>query len=360
MVRITPAQLGSTLNTYGRTTMVDDVLWFNWTASTVEFTFRGTNLSADFRAEYGEEVDGLPTDPNAPRRKTWPWVAVFIDDKPQPVRRFEVSSSEESWLLFSSVEFQTHRIRLTKLTENTKSFLGISFFSMEGEILPPPRSFKKRVEIVGDSITCGYGNLSLEPSRPFYSDEEDGYFAYGPRAARMLDLEYSIISVSGITAVTHPGWPGMYSMEELYRYTDRVFHEKLKKAPTLWDFKAIPNDCVVLNLGTNDNYAILFHGDPAEEAAFGVNYIRFVKEVRLLNGPDTQIVCALGPMNYYLWDVIQDAVRVYQKVTSDRKIHTLKMKPMHPMDGIGASGHPSMATHIKMSHELSAKLQSIL
>lgn len=360
MKKQTSAGLGNRLNTYGRTTLIDDVLWFNWTASTVEFTFCGTSLIADLRAECGEEVEGLPTDPQVRRRKTWPWVAVFLDDEKQPIRRFEVSAPEQSWLLFSSDEPQTHRIRLTKLTENTKSFLGIAAFCMEGEFLPTIRFFKKRVEIVGDSITCGYGNLSLDPVRPFYSDEEDGYLSYGPRAARMLDLEYSIVAVSGITAVAHSGWPGMYSMEELYRYTDRAIHEKLGKPPELWDFEAVHNDCVVLNLGTNDSFAILFHEDPREEASFGDNYLRFVKEIRQLNGPETQIVCALGTMNYYLWDVIQDVVRSYREVTGDRKIHSLKLSQMHPMDGIGASGHPSMETHIKMSRELAAELRKIL
>lgn len=360
MDKIVPTKLRDKLNTYGRTTWNADVLWFNWTASTVEFTFCGTNLLADFRAEYGEEVEGLPTDPKAPRRKTWPWVAVFLDDEAQPIRRFEVSDTEQSWLLFSCPQPETHRIRLTKLTENTKSFLGIAAFSMEGDILPTPRPTKKRVEIVGDSITCGYGNLSLDPARPFYSNEEDGYLSYGPRTARMLDLEYSILGVSGITAVTHSGWHGMYSMEELYRYTDRVFHEKIGKAPELWDFQASPNDCVVLNLGTNDNFAILFQEDSREESSFGERYMRFVKEVRQQNGPDTHIVCALGTINYYLWDAILEGIRTYQEATGDRKIHTLKMKPMHPMDGIGASGHPSMATHIKMARELSAKLETIL
>lgn len=360
MERIAASALTDKLNTYGRTLTDGDVLWFNWTASTVEFTFSGTHLNASFRADFGEEIMGLPTDPNAPRRKTWPWVAVFLDDMATPIRRFEISSPNETWLLFQSTEPQTHRIRLTKLTENTKSFLGIEAFTMEGQLLPTPKAPKKRVEFVGDSITCGYGNLSLDAARPFYSDEEDGYLAYGPRAARKLGVEYSIVSVSGITAVQHPGWPGQFPMEDLYRYTDRVLQEKLGQKPQEWDFAAHHNDAVVLNLGTNDNYAILFGNDPAEEAAFGGKYLRFVREIRELNGPDTQIICALGTMNYYLWDVIQDTVRAYQTETGDRNIHTFKLKPMHPMDGIGASGHPSMATHIKMSDEIAGMLRSVL
>ena len=47
-------------------------------------------------------------------------------------------------------------------------------------------------------------------------------------------------------------------MCELYGYTDRVQQEKLNMAPQLWDFEKEHNDYVVVNLGTNDCYAILF------------------------------------------------------------------------------------------------------
>ena len=66
------SQVAEQLLTYGRTFRQGETLYFNWSGSTVEFCFRGTCLSARFRADCGYEVEGMPDDPNAPKRATWP------------------------------------------------------------------------------------------------------------------------------------------------------------------------------------------------------------------------------------------------------------------------------------------------
>lgn len=362
MHRYTVSELSDRLITHGRTfrDAREDILYFNWSCATVEFTFRGTHLNVSLRAGCGYELEGLPGDPDAPKRATWPYLAVFLDDMPLPIRRFEVASPNETWLLYQSREPETHRIRLMKLTENNKTFLGITAFTAEGEFLSTERSRKKRLEIVGDSITCGYGNLVKDPARHFYSVDEDGYLAYGPTAARALDLDWSCISVSGITAVHHEGWQIGYAMEELYAYTDRIGQERLDLVPEAWDFVGHPTDCVVVNLGTNDCYGIQFSPEAEELDRFPGAYRAFIENIRRLNGPETHIVCALGSMNYYLWHDIASVMEQYKRDTGDERIHLLRFKPMHPFDGVGADGHPSLDTHQKMAEELSNLLKTLL
>ncbi|SDZ75909.1 Lysophospholipase L1 [Lachnospiraceae bacterium NK3A20] len=338
---------------------------FNWSASGVEFTFTGTFLSALFCADNGNELEGPPPyDEKTPKRATWPIIGVFLDDMPQPIRTFQVSGPHESWLLYRSDDVQAHRFRLIKITENTKSFLGIQEFHAEGKFEQAQVPKKKRLEVVGDSITCGYGNESLDPARGFYSDEENSWMAYSMRTGAALDMETSLISVSGITAVHHDGWPAEYVMEDIYAYTDMPGQVKsghyTRETCELWDFKAHHNDFVVINLGTNDAFATLFSPDTKDEENFAGKYLSFLKKVRGCNGPDTIIVCALGSMNYYLYDRILEAVAQYRKETEDSKVYTFKFRPMHPMDGIGASGHPSMSTHQKMAAELTDFLKTLL
>lgn len=361
MLKCTAGQIKDLLNTYGRTFYheAEDVLYFNWTASTLEFTFYGTHLNVTFCADCGYEIEGTPMDPNAPKRPNWPIVGVFLDDMPQPIRKFQVDSAHQTWLVYQSDEPQTHEIRLTKLTENNKTFLGIRGFTMEGEILPTQRIHRPRMEIVGDSITCGYGNLVKEPVRHFFSQDEDGWNAYGPAAARKLGFEFSCISVSGITAVSHKGWFGEFAMDALYPYTDRVYQSKLGLEAEEWDFAANPNDYVVVNLGTNDCFAILFSGDDRELDSFSAAYEDFIRDIRRLNGPDTHIICALGTMNYYLYHDIAMAVERICMETGDEKLHVLRFKPILPFDGLGADGHPAMATHEKMAEELASFIHSL-
>lgn len=361
MRRYSVAELSDRLVTHGRTfhEPKDDILFFNWSCSTVEFTFSGTHLSASFYADCGYETEGLPTDPSAPKRATWPWVAVFLDDMTVPIRKFEVASPHETWLLYQSPTPQTHRIRLTKLTENGKTFLGVTAFTAEGGFLPMEKQPAKRLEIVGDSITCGYGDLVKEPGRHFFSADEDAWQAYGPLAARKLGLDCSCVCISGITAVKHPGWPGEYAMEDLYAYTDRVCQARLGMEAARWDFAENHNDYVVVNLGTNDCFGILFCPEEGELARFPDAYLRFLKALRQANGPDTQIVCALGAMNYYLYHDIAAAVQAYRQQTGDARVHLFRFRPIHPLDGLGADGHPSLETHAKMAGELAAFLQTL-
>lgn len=361
MQRYSITQVKDQLVTYGRTFLdpKDGTLYFNWSGSTVELIFRGTMLHVNFRADCGYEIEGMPTDPNAPKRATWPWVAVFLDDMEIPIRKFEVASPNETWLVYESLQPETHRIRLTKLTENSKTFLGITAFTAEGDFLSAQKQPRKRMEIVGDSITCGYGNLVKDANRHFYSADEDNWVAYGPMAARALGMEYSCVSISGITAVKHPEWHMDYAMCELYDYTDRVWQDKLGMEPQLWNFEEHHNDYVVVNLGTNDCYAILFSSDENELEKFPAAYTAFLENIRKCNGPDTQIICALGTMNYYLYHDIAEAVRCYRARSGDKKVHLLRMKPMHPFDGIGADGHPSVDTHKKMAQELADCIRTL-
>ena len=360
MRRYSVSELSERLQIRGRSFRDEreDILYFNWSCATLDFVFRGSHLNVSLRAICGQEPEGMPGDPNAGTRPTWPWLAVFLDDMDTPIRKFEVASPNETWLLYQSPQPETHRIRLVKLTENYKSFLGVSAFTMEGEILPAAASAARTLEVIGDSITCGYGNLVKDPARHFYSQDEDGWQAYGAVAARKLGLEWNCVSISGITAVKHQGWMMPYAMEELYAYTDRVGQERLGLAPEKWDFAAHPKDYVVLNLGTNDCYAIQFA--PGDELTpFPGAYRAFLEEIRRLNGPRTQIICALGSMNYYLYADIAQAVADYKKESGDERVHLLRFRPMHPFDGIGADGHPSRDTHQKMGAELAALLESL-
>ena len=356
------ADLMPKIVTYGRTVMDDanQCLRCDWTNSGIELEFEGDYLSAMLTAESGEEVDGPPTDANAPRRPLWPWVGVFLDDMDQPIRRFPVSGKMETWLLIRSDSFQRHRFRIMKMTENVKTYFGIRALHYNGTIHPLERRERKRIEFIGDSITCGYGNLCPDRDRGFWSDEEDGWNAHGGIAARLLDLEPSFVSVSGITLTDYDAFPMPYVMDQVYAWTDRPGQERVGQTPEKWDFAAHPSDYVVLNLGTNDCYALLFSKDFEKAREKFLNaYGAFLRELRRLNGEKAQIICALGSMNYYLYPEIERAVRAYQAQSGDTRVHTFRYRPMAPLDGFGAAGHPSAATQRKMGEELAAFIRTL-
>ena len=356
------AELLPKIVTYGRTVMDEEngYLRCDWTDSGIELDFEGDYLSAVVAAEPGEEIEGIPTDPNAPRRTLWPWIGVFLDDMDQPIRRFPVCGKMETWLLIRSDSAQRHRFRIMKMTENIKTYFGIRAMHYSGEFHVCERKPRKRIEFIGDSITCGFGNLCPDRDRGFWSDEEDGWNAHGAIAARLLNMEASHICISGITVAPHAHFPHLYAMNQLYAYTDRPGQEKNGKQPEAWDFSRMPNDYVVLNLGTNDTFAALFSSDfERERRQFVGEYASFLEEIRRLNGPETRVICALGSMHYYLFPEIEQAVKTYQRASGDTRIWTFRYQPMSLLDGFGASGHPSLATQKKMGLELAAFIRGL-
>ena len=345
----------------GRTYFDGDVLHFNWTCSGFELVFRGTWLAADFCAAGSEECDGLPDDPRANRHRVWPWVSVFLDGAELPERCFALQAPCSTELLFAADSCETHRIRVVKRTENLKTFVGVRGFSLEGELLKKPAAPARRIEFIGDSITCGFGNETSDRNRFYFSEDENGWLSHAAVAARMLGMEESILSISGICLARRREIPMPFGMNELYRCTDLPGQQQSAPgtAPALWNFAAAPADIVVLNLGTNDANAASLSAQPdALAAQFEADYIAFLRLLRACNGPDALLICALGSMDYYFFENIRCAAERYRRETGDARVRVMRYLRISPFDPLGACAHPHVVTHRKMAAELAAFLKT--
>lgn len=140
-------------------------------------------------------------------------------------------------------------------------------------------------------------------------------------------------------------------MEDLYPYTDLITQEKLGVTENFksWDFAKHPTDYLVLNTGTNDATFVMLSEEPEKtEQLFEEKYRNFLKLLRQLNGSETKIVCALGSIDYYLYDRICSAVEKYRKETQDLKVYTMKYTKMLSMGlDVGSCFHPSKSDRKK-------------
>ena len=343
------------------------IIFMNWTCSGVRFEYSGRILMADLEAVCGREVEtdehGNPLSKEF--RKTWPYAAVFLDDAEEPFSVFEVNERQKNYLLYASEEAEKHIVTLIKLTENEKGKLGIRKIWGDGEISQPPeRDTDLRMEFIGDSITCGFGNMTQERDRVYYADEQNGWLTYAALAGRMLNADVQFVSFSGI-AVTkglHEKLNLFHSMPELYPYTDRLMEEKEGKAQDFqkWDFKNHPRDIIVINLGTNDPVHIQENGEEEKGVAlFEQEYYDFLKMIRTLNGNNTWIICTLGSMDYYLYDNIKKVAERFAVNEHDERILTFKYGRIRVSEGYGAIAHPSLATHERMAGELVGFIRKI-
>src|SRR5690606_38403854 len=122
-------------------------------------------------------------------------------------------------------------------------------------------------------------------------DQHNAYFAYGPRVARALDIDYMLSSSSGIGIYRNwnsdgPTMPDVY--ENRYLNTDSI---------QKWNFKNFSPDLVSICLGTND----LSDGDgihprlPFNTEIFTSTYIEFINLVYNYY-PNVQIALISSPM----------------------------------------------------------------
>ena len=357
MIRMRAKEILGKLQLHGRTFYDEEkqALFFNWTCSGFTAVFSGSVLKARFTA-MGDKGPAFPGFPEpAP---DYPCFGV-IPDGGELSGRAEVREEEGEYTLFQG-EAGTHTLRVVKLSENARGKLGLLALETDGEFLAAPKNDKPVIEVVGDSITCGFGNEAENGSFEFRTGEENGWMSYAALAARELGCEWSLVCESGICAgQPEKAFIPHYAMDDIYAYTDAPYAYRQGREPEAWDFAGHPSDIVVIDLGTNDATPMRFSPDPfvidGMEEHFQKKFRGLVEQIRRLNGKETLIVCSLGSMDYFLYDRIEAAVREYRADTGDERIFAFKYLPINNMsEGVGAAGHPSMKTHLKMSEGVGA------
>lgn len=172
-----------------------------------------------------------------------------------------------------------HTVRLVKATE---AFVGTSqifgFQLNAGSKLLPLPAPAHRLEVIGDSISAGYGNEAAAKEEHFSSKTENADLTYGAVAARKLGADYFCEAWSGKKM-----WPDN-TIPELY---DLALPQD---STSQWDFTTWTPDVVLINLATND-----FGGKNPDEAGWTGAYEAFIKRLRG-HYPHATIYCAIGPM----------------------------------------------------------------
>lgn len=336
-------------NIVGRHTWQDRILYLGHSASYIEFCFIGTRLDVTL-------VTDLYKDKEEKEDFYHAWLAVFINNKEIPAERIELCNKEETFTVFESTSEQEVIVRLMKYSEVAFSKLGLKEISLEGKLLPPPTRKTRRIEFIGDSITCGYGVEGGFNSDLFTTKEENPMLAYACQTARLLDAEFQLVSWSGIGVITNyvdatvnEPFPDRWLMPDLYEYADGELERSLQKSTyKIWDNKSYSPDLVVIYLGTND--ASYTRGIKERQEYFATKYQRFLDQVRIKN-KDSYILCVLGSMNQELCEIEERLVSIRQ-ADGDNKIKFLTLPLQREEDGLGAHGHPTPITHYKVAEQI--------
>ncbi len=216
---------------------------------------------------------------------------VFVDGDTIPTMVLDLSTSTDTeHLLIEGLPYGNHTVSVFKRTEaqyGDAIFHGFSVFGAPILHDLPPAPIHK-IEFIGNSITCGYGNLDSVKEHPFDITTEDHYYTYASVAARAVQAEHHAVCFSG---------RGIYlnNTGSLDGTLPKLYKQISPNTETLWDFSRWTADVVAINLGTNDFYL----GIP-DSAGFVNASVTFVKDIRK-KYPLAKILMLDGPMlsDYY-------------------------------------------------------------
>ena len=261
-----------------------------------------------------------------------------------------------------------HLVRLMYVIEGYEFFPEFWGFVLdEGrQLVEAPLLPSRKIEFIGNSITCGYGNEGLKKEEGFDYATENHYYSYASITARNLQAQHWVVARSGIGAYRNYDGPKTgnpdSNMPVQYEYTGYAWKPELRKEPTFlqekWDFNRYQPDVVCINLGTNDlstpNYDL---------SLLKQGYQKLLKMVRQHN-PKAKIVFLTGSMLYHqelqLAKQLLDEVTAEAQKAGDKEVYRFDMAPINGNKYYGNDWHPNIYQDEKMANELTPYLRQLM
>ncbi|KAG9251002.1 SGNH hydrolase-type esterase domain-containing protein [Emericellopsis atlantica] len=296
-----------------------------WPSTGVAFTFTGTTASININS-----VSGASS------------VALFIDDN-EPII---IPNVEDTSISTPTLSQGTHTVELRKRSEAYFGTFRVVNVTTDGTLVPSTAP-ERKIEIIGDSISVGYG---LDGEYPCSNSAilENNPETYGAVAADAVGADYSVVAWSGKGLVrnyastppdTSPTMPVIYT-----RYGANDADGSFTFPPS-W----IP-DAVVINLGTND-FSYLGVRDPVDPADLTAALVELMEKVNS-HYPAAKFFLVSSPLlndDYPSGDAQKTTqLRVYQDAAEQLTDMTVRVVDW-PAQGsdVGCDYHPNAATQAK-------------
>lgn len=299
---------------------------FTYSSTQIRARFSGTGLTAKLMDESGQNQ-----------------FSVIVDGKAPVVLKTVPKKSE--YVVASGLAQGEHDIAIIRRTE---TWLGPSRFAglvpdPGGALLETPPPYSRVIEVVGDSISCGFGVHGSSAACPFSPETEDSTATYGAFTAAAVGAAHMDVCWSGRGLYRNNDGSTTDTMPELYERN--------------WDAPRYEPDVIVVNLGTNDYFA---GGDPG--APFEPTYVSFVKRLRAAH-PKAWVICGIGSMLTGADAAgarahVQNVVRTLSQ-GGDAKVAFVDWAEQSPADGVGCGNHPNETTQRKMADVLTAKVKEL-
>jgi len=220
---------------------------------------------------------------------------------------------------------------------------------------------ERRMQFIGDSITCGFGNQVKNPlesaaclaaaavtaptneiARILY-EMEDVHESWGMILAREFNADAHVQCLSGIGMCKNGIGISSHSDYNMTYFVDSTLPFTAPSESNQWDYSKYQPDVIAINLGTNDYIASTGVIAPTY-ASFQAHYVKFVTD--LMSNYDkskTKVVLACGPMTNRQCPYVEAAATQLQKEFEIGYVNVSLTEHLG-----GCAGHPTAAEHSLM------------
>lgn len=274
------------------------------------------------------------------------YLEIVIDDT--VLYRLQTKGKRDTIRVAKGLSNGVHTLLIAKNTEANIGYLEFVGLQCKA-LLPLPLKPVRKMEFIGNSITCGASaDMSEVPCHTgVWQDQHNAYLAYGPRTARNLDAQWFLSSVSGIGLI-HSCCKMDVVMPQVYDFVNmRNGSDSLT-----WDYNKYQPDVVTVCLGQNDGIQ--------DSTLFCSAYVTFLQRLRK-DYLKAQLICLSSPMadsslaaserNYL------SSIEAAMHQQRDKKVsHYFFTKQYNH----GCDSHPDVAEHKEIADELTAFVKTIM
>jgi lysophospholipase L1-like esterase len=249
--------------------------------------------------------------------------------------------------LASNLGSGIHTVRLTRVNESTAGVTSfISDPQVDGAILAPPQALQKRLLVIGDSITAGYGVEGANASCHYTLDTSNQQLTYAALAANALGADLHAIAWSGIGAWRSYGENTPINPTILARYPRALADD----ATSIWNPLEYKPDAILINIGTNDYW------DQTATENYRLAMANLIAKVKS-DYNSKPIYLIVSPM---LINKVHEAQKQELDKLSSHKVKVIDLGVNDGSEGYGCDYHPNNITNARLGVTLEKILKADL
>lgn len=260
----------------------------------------------------------------------------------------ETVKGDTLYLLADSLKNTVHFLEITRITEwhgGNTVFLGLKIIG-KGVLPVPP--MERKIEFIGNSITCGYGSEGKSRQEHFSYQTENCLHTYAAYTAKNLHADFIMVCRSGIGMYQSYGGDTAFAMPLLYP-------EVVTGSPVKWEFSRFVPDVVVIELCANDL------SSKVDSVKFTRAYVGFLKVLRG-HYLKSKIVCLSGPGGFDDESNNQRWINLVKGSVSEasKNLENISYYGMEPTGHSGSDWHPNAEEHKQLSRGLTSYLRTLM